>query len=86
MDYLSTHPEEAKWTFEYMAAHKAAAPTWMDGSVPVTDFTLSDADVRAGRVMVVDVGGAAGHQMLASAPRVPGTEGGVGGAGCRYDD
>ena len=65
MDYLSLHPEEAKWTFEYMAAHKAAAPTWMDGSVPVSDFQLSDADVRAGRVMVVDVGGAAGHQMLA---------------------
>ena len=77
MDYLSTHPEEAKWTFEYMAAHKAAAPTWMDGSVPVTDFTLSDADVRAGRVMVVDVGGAAGHQMLALRAAFPELKGGL---------
>ena len=65
MDYLVAHPEDAKWTFRYMEAHKAAAPTWMDGSVPISDFELSGADIEKGRVMAVDVGGGAGHQMLA---------------------
>jgi demethylsterigmatocystin 6-O-methyltransferase len=48
-----------------MEAHKAASPTWMNGSVPITDFQLSDAEVSDGRVMAVDIGGGAGHQMLA---------------------
>lgn len=75
MDYLTTHPEEAKWTFQFLEAHKAAAPTWMDGSIPTADFQLSDADAQTGRVMAVDVGGAAGHQMLALRAAFPALKG-----------
>lgn len=36
----------------------------MDGSVPLDDFKLSDADVQGGRAMMVDVGGGSGHQLI----------------------
>ena len=32
--------------------------------MPVDDFELSDADIKAGRVLMVDVGGGSGHQCL----------------------
>lgn len=57
MEYLGANPDKAAYTFEYMAAHKAAAPTWMDGSVPVEDFKISDEDRQKGRAVLVDVGG-----------------------------
>lgn len=47
----------------------------MDGSIPTTDFQLSQADVQAGRVMAVDVGGGAGHQMLALQKAFPDLKG-----------
>lgn len=71
MDYLQDHPNEAKWTFGYMAAAKAAMPTWMNGEVSVDDFKLSEADITQDRVMVVDVGGGSGHQMLDLRKRRP---------------
>ena len=37
----------------------------MNGSVPLDDFKLSPEDLKNGRVLVVDVGGGAGHQCVA---------------------
>ena len=47
-----------------MAAHKSETNTWMDGSIPLKDFTLNAADVDKGRAMMVDVGGGSGHQLI----------------------
>ena len=68
MHYLQAHPDKARYTFEYMAAHKQASPTWLNGSVPVDDFKLSEREVEEGRVMVVDVGGGSGKKLLGINP------------------
>lgn len=65
MGYLTTRPDLAQWTAEYMAAVKAASPTWMNGAVPLSDFQLGASEVEGGRMMMVDVGGGLGHQCLA---------------------
>jgi demethylsterigmatocystin 6-O-methyltransferase len=76
MEHLASHPEQAAWSAAYMAAHKSDTNTWMDGSVPLKDFTLSAADVEKGRAMMVDVGGGSGHQLLslrAAQPQLKGS-------------
>lgn len=37
----------------------------MNGSIPTGDFQMTDNDRETERVMMVDVGGGAGHQCLA---------------------
>jgi demethylsterigmatocystin 6-O-methyltransferase len=65
MAFLGKNPEVAAATNKFLHDHRIAAPTWMDGSVPVKDFQLSAEDLNDGRVMLVDVGGGAGHQCFA---------------------
>ncbi|KAK4498757.1 hypothetical protein PRZ48_009267 [Zasmidium cellare] len=59
---LEQDPQRAALMFEFMAEHRKKLPTWMNGSISTKDFQLSDDDQTAGRVMMVDVGGGAGHQ------------------------
>jgi hypothetical protein len=86
MGWLHKNPEVAVSTFAWMAEHRADAPTWMDGSVPVDDFTLPSDDLGSDRVMMVDVGSGAGHQCLLFRSFVPATEGKDGTAGCSAYD
>lgn len=58
-------PQRAASVFKYMAEHRKQLPTWMNGNISTEDFQMTEDDRRTGRVMMVDVGGGAGHQCLA---------------------
>lgn len=68
-------PQRAASVFAYMAEHRKQLPTWMNGSISTEDFLMTDGDHDAGRVMMVDVGGGAGHQCLALREAFPNLKG-----------
>jgi demethylsterigmatocystin 6-O-methyltransferase len=66
-EWLSKRPENLKWTMGYMASQRNNQINWMQepSIFSVNDFTINSNDTDRERVLMVDVGGGAGHQCMA---------------------
>jgi demethylsterigmatocystin 6-O-methyltransferase len=64
-EWRKHNPENAEAGQAFMAAQRTGQQSVWDGNkVPLTDLRLSDEDLDAGRVLLVDVGGGFGHQCI----------------------
>lgn len=63
-EWRKHNPENAKAGQDFMAAQRIGQRSVWDGRVPLVDFHMSDQDLRSRRVLVVDIGGGYGHQMV----------------------
>lgn len=63
-EWRKHNPENAKAGQDFMAAQRVGQRSVWDGRVPLTDFHMSAEDLQASPVLVVDVGGGYGHQMI----------------------
>lgn len=74
-EWRKHNPENAKAGQAFMAAQRMGQRSVWDGKVTMTDFKLSEADRKDGRVMLVDVGGGMGHQCVDIRKHNPDIEG-----------
>lgn len=63
-EWRKHNPENAKAGQDFMAAQRIGQRSVWDGRVPLVDFHMSDQDMKSGRLLVVDVGGGYGHQLV----------------------
>lgn len=64
-DWRKHNLENAKAGQAFMAAQRTGQQSiWSSESVSLSDLNLSDSDLEAGRVLLVDVGGGFGHQCI----------------------
>lgn len=63
-EWRKQNPENAQAGQAFMAAQRVGQSSVWDNKVPLTDFHLGDNDLEAGRILLVDVGGGYGHQMI----------------------
>jgi demethylsterigmatocystin 6-O-methyltransferase len=74
-EWRKHNPENARAGQAFMAAQRVGQRSVWDGLVPLTDFNMSVADVDAHRVLVADVGGGYGHQLIDLRKLHPGLKG-----------
>lgn len=59
------NPENAKAGQAFMAAQRTGQRSiWEDDRVPLSDLRLSESELEASRVLMVDIGGGFGHQCI----------------------
>lgn len=64
-EWRKQNPENAKAGQAFMAAQRLGQQSiWEGNRVPLSDLRLSERDLEAGRVLLVDVGGGFGHQCI----------------------
>lgn len=62
--YAGENPAMAALMLNYMKHWRDGRPTAWDNRIELSDFKMSNADVQSNRVLMVDVGGGSGHEMV----------------------
>ncbi|KAM0816103.1 putative O-methyltransferase domain-containing protein [Seiridium cardinale] len=70
--WLQAHPPNLSNFAQFMSAYRAGKPSWFDpGFYPVTERIINGFDANYSDVLLCDVGGGRGHDMLGFASQYP---------------